>query len=78
MSTPTPNDGGPAFPRPASEANYHGCQDGMTKREWLAGQALAGILSVYGRVLDEDTAAELAIEARWCADAMLAELKGPQ
>lgn len=65
-----------AFPRTGS---YNGdvrisSQEGMSLRAWLAGQALAGILSDYGRVLDEDTAAEIAIEVCWCADATLKEL----
>lgn len=48
--------------------------DRPSLRQWLAGQALAGILGDYGRVLDEDIAAEIAIEAMWCADATLKEL----
>jgi hypothetical protein len=38
----TPNDGGRAFPRPA--AGYSGSQEGMTLRDYFAGQALAAIL----------------------------------
>jgi len=37
------NDGGPAFPRPASQHSEP--QEGMTIRDWLAGQALAGMLA---------------------------------
>ena len=33
----TINDGGPAFPRHAYDGH-----DGMTLRDWFAGQALAG------------------------------------
>lgn len=53
MSTPI-NDGGPAFPRPASEGHHvhdgehihgYGEQSGMTLRDWFAGQALIGQLS---------------------------------
>jgi hypothetical protein len=43
----TINDGGPAFPRSAafSNAERTACteQDGMTLRDWFAGQALAGM-----------------------------------
>ena len=45
----TTNDGGLAFPRPESRGTsgattLHG-QDGMTLRDYLAGQALAGIMA---------------------------------
>jgi hypothetical protein len=36
-----PNDGGPAFPRAGSD--YNKAQEGMSLRDWFAGQALAGI-----------------------------------
>jgi hypothetical protein len=36
----TINDGGPAFPRHAYDGH-----DGMTLRDWFAGQALAGMLA---------------------------------
>ena len=36
-----PNDGGPAFPR--SGSNYVDTQEGMSLRDWLIGQALAGL-----------------------------------
>ena len=43
----TINNGGPAFPRPAafSNAERTACteQDGMTLRDWFAGQALASM-----------------------------------
>jgi hypothetical protein len=43
-------DGGPAFPRPASEADRD-CtvhrQVGMSLRDWFAGQALAGIIAAH-------------------------------
>jgi hypothetical protein len=59
-------NGGPAFPRPASEAHRHGMHEpqvGMTLRDYFAAVAL-GCLAVG----DEDRA------AKWCyqmADAML-------
>ena len=37
-----PNDGRPAFPRAGSD--YVKAQEGMSLRDWLAGQALAGIV----------------------------------
>ena len=37
------NDGGPAFPRAGSD--YVKAQEGMSLRDWLAGQALAGLCS---------------------------------
>ena len=48
------NDGGPAFPRPpvwmgngSERANqdYWYMQDGMTQRDYFAGQALAGLMA---------------------------------
>lgn len=39
----TINDGGPAFPR--SDAGYSPTQDGMSLRDWFAGQTLAGLIS---------------------------------
>ena len=37
------NDGGPAFPR--TGAPYVQAYEGMSLRDWLAGQALAGIMA---------------------------------
>ena len=64
----------PAFPRPASRApsgHVGGGQDGMTLREYYAGQALTGFLS---NPQCDYQASEL---ARWVlryADALLEEL----
>ena len=43
------DDGGPAFPRPQAETSQGGNfeQDGMSLREWFAGQALVGLLSNF-------------------------------
>ena len=38
------DDGGPAFPVP-NDANTNG-QEGMTLRDWFAGQALAGFMTI--------------------------------
>jgi hypothetical protein len=65
------NDGGPAFPVPEenrlSDGTY--CNEGMTLRDWFAGQALAGLLgnSNYG----PPNSKEDANMAYLIADAML-------
>lgn len=58
-------DGGPAFPLPVTEWNPGNA--GMSLRDWFAGQALAGIMTLRPNTADE--AAWAAYEA---ADAMLA------
>jgi hypothetical protein len=63
------NNGGPAFPFEFSERWGGDAQDGMSLRDWFAGQALAGVIPI-NPVLSFD---EL---AKWCyqmADAMIAE-----
>lgn len=42
-------DGGPAFPRPYSEDEsvYYPDQEGMSLRDWFAGQAMQGIIAAY-------------------------------
>ena len=81
------SDGGPAFPRPYSQlasGEQVWEQDGMSLRDWFAGQALTGILAArfatenvghtQGRVhLDQATEAAYAI-----ADAMLAARRPPE
>jgi hypothetical protein len=68
------NDGGSAFPMSASA--YSGGHSGMSLRDWLAGQALAGILAL-GNVAAVTAQHEASItEAAYgYADAMLAERK---
>lgn len=65
------NDGGPAFPVPASDAENafgemagNGHQPGMSLRDWFAGQALSSAL--------EGTASDIAGACYALADAMLA------
>ncbi len=62
------NDGGQAFPRAGDE--LADAVDGMSLRDWFAGQALAGILS------NRCNHASDGLAANWSyviADAMLAE-----
>lgn len=59
--------GGQAFPR-ASANQYHTSEtEGMTLRDWFAGQALAGAIAYAGR----DTAESIAQLCFEQADAML-------
>ena len=57
-------DGGAAFPVP-EDANMNE-QEGLSKRDWFAGQALAGAEWVASH-------AKMAEYCYWIADAMLAE-----
>ncbi len=41
------NDGGPAFPRAGTDTSYS--QEGMSLRDWFAGQALAGMLAGFSK-----------------------------
>jgi hypothetical protein len=59
----TINDGGPAFPRHAYDGH-----DGMTLRDWFAGQAMAGLVSY---VVEGATFENVAEDAYKAADAML-------
>lgn len=62
------HDGGPAFPRPATEGNEDG-QDGMSLRDYFAAQVAAMLApSAPAR-----TVATVAKEAYDLADALLAE-----
>jgi hypothetical protein len=78
------NDGGPAFPRPASEWIENGTlregndalpeQDGMMLRDWFAGHALAGHLAWSPTDCSEQgKAVDAAAFAYKVADAMIAE-----
>ena len=62
------NDGGPAFPGPYGS-------DGMSLRDWFAGQALAGLLSQEGVEASPETDAAWAYKV---ADAMLAARRPPE
>jgi hypothetical protein len=77
MSQPI-DDGGPAFPTPVEfdpngQLISHG-SCGMKLRDWLAGQALAGLMNRYDEHPNNlAQCAELACNA---ADAVIAGLKG--
>lgn len=70
------NNGGPAFPRPQSRAGSGvitaESQEGMTLRDWFAGQALAG------RQVNRQyqTWTDMAADCYEIADAMLSARKG--
>ncbi|NLF01133.1 MAG: hypothetical protein GX601_09170 [Anaerolineales bacterium] len=68
MNDKTHNDGGPAFPSDWP----HGCTDeGMSLRDWFAGQAVAGIMANIGF---NQFLPEIISKSAWAvADAMLAE-----
>lgn len=69
-------NGGPAFPAQPIYQHPHGAtgmssQEGMTLRDWFAGQALGGMLGgTPGSHLQEEACAKAAYSY---ADAMLAE-----
>jgi hypothetical protein len=95
MSAPTNNDGGPAFPGeagedghgfykkqfgPNGEQNWLALNQGMSLRDWFAGQALNGYLASWkDEVPSEFFKPEYV--ANTCygfADAMIAARKGGQ
>jgi hypothetical protein len=72
MSIPI-NDGGPAFPTVARDGNWQPHHDGLSLRDYFAGQALAGLMSDQTIKAMPDDFAESAYLA---ADAMLAAREG--
>jgi hypothetical protein len=62
-----------AFPL-AAPAGYESVDGGMTKREWLAGMALQGLLASESNGSRYDTDAEVAKAALRATDALLAAL----
>ena len=68
------DNGGPAFPRPLSMAHedavYH-AQNGMTLRDWFAGQALAGEMATWTESDVSPYANSVAKRCYKIADAML-------
>lgn len=62
------NDGGPAFPRDHRNAGHNG----MSLRDWFAGQALAGMCaSAPGKFPQQTNSSVFALGAYEFADAML-------
>jgi len=45
------DDGGPAFPIEQTEGSF--CREGMSLRDWFAGQSLAGLTSLGKNLEDE-------------------------
>jgi hypothetical protein len=75
MSAP-PNDGGPAFPVDANLRSGYRQDEGMSLRDWFAGQALPGVMAVCrGDTLAEgETSPQMFARKSYAvADAMLAE-----
>lgn len=73
------NDGGPAFPV-VINSNHEEHFNGMSLRDYLAGQALAGLLANDPKNVTETGTQYLELVAKGCyaqADAMLAA-RGPQ
>ena len=70
MSTPI-NDGGPAFPLINEHTHPTTINNGMTLRDYFAGQALAGIL--VSPNFTEASTKDIVERAFWFADAMLDE-----
>jgi hypothetical protein len=72
----TKDTGGAAFPVPEANRLSDGtyCNEGMTLRDWFAGQALAGMLAANPRHQSDGSPSEHAARASYMmADAMLAE-----
>ena len=64
------DDGGPAFPMSCTRDGYMpNVPEGMSLRDWFAGQALAGLLANVSNQVDARVAYAI-------ADAMLAARKG--
>jgi hypothetical protein len=73
MNNPTTNDGGPAFPvQPYSSTStqWSDGSEGMTLRDYFAGQALTGLLANSGGNRGWGTK-NWAVESYCFADAML-------
>lgn len=75
-----PYDGGPAFPvhgghSPEDDPRNRIMGGGMTLRDWFAGHALACVYSRFEPGADP-SAEDIALQAFFIADAMLAERDG--
>ena len=68
------DDGRLAFPRVLEHDHCWGTDPGMTLRQWLAGQAVVGIMPPPRSSRGIDWAKNIAIDAVILADAVIAEL----
>lgn len=68
------NDGGRAFPgeKDTRFGQSNDCNEGMTLRDWFAGQALAGAVRMDRSEPLDETAHAMARDAYAMADAMIA------
>ena len=71
----TKDDGGPAFPRPMYESEQYSDvgEEGMSLRDYFAGQALAGITASLAGPREGNRRKDYAVAAYRYADAMIAE-----
>jgi hypothetical protein len=76
----TTNDGGPAFPTVARDGNWQPHHDGLSLRDYFAGQALAGLCvpGLKDGPITDWKFDEIAPVAWRAADAMLAAREGKQ
>lgn len=70
-------DGGPAFPREDYQADDAPGQRGMSRRDYFAGQALAGLLAAHA-VSDLPTFNKAALASVGYADALLDATEKPR
>lgn len=86
MSTPI-DDGGPAFPKIGQQVNFGSGwlepQDGMTLRDWFAGQALGALIACTDWIPKDDKhtlplSTRYALQSYMLADAMIAAREGGQ
>ena len=68
MKTESHNNGGPAFPNVPSDPQYQSWDEGMSLRDWFAGQAIA---SVSFSTMQRSSIKEIAEHSYALADAML-------
>ncbi len=73
------SDNPQAFPHlEPRNPSFSYCENGMTLRDWFAGQALGGLAAASGRVSRKAGETQAQADARWSyerADAMLAARK---
>jgi len=66
------NDGGPAFPR--SGDSFHSAVEGMSLRDWFAGQVLTGLMATAAEMTHASRKPDvIATDCYKIADAMIAE-----